>query len=208
MVEQVAENREKMARTVARGACRFLTMVPVIIVMLIMGCATNSADQAATPGQDRWYIQHAHAYLSTQMGVKSPADEFQVKQVERDNLGKVHLRMVQQVEGVPVWGHVLLLHMDEGGAVYRVDGKVFQGLSGFHLPPLIGIDEALRRGLSAESADERIESHGLYLYVDNMERGVVPIYEVEVTEGLRRRFFLLDARSGAVVKRVEGSPGR
>ena len=142
------------------------------------------------------------------MGVKSPADEFQVKQVERDRLGKVHLRMVQQVEGVPVWGHVLLLHMDEGGAVYRVDGKVFKGLSGFHLPPLIGIDEALRRGLSAESADERIESHGLYLYVDNMERGVVPIYEVEVTEGLRRRFFLLDARSGAVVKRVEGSPGR
>lgn len=208
MVERVVERRKEKTRMVAREACRFPIILPVIIVMLVMGCATNSADQAALPGQDRWYIQHAYAYLSTQMGVKSPADEFQVKQVERDRLGKVHLRMVQQVEGVPVWGHVLLLHMDEGGAVYRVDGKVFKGLSGFHLPPLIGIDEALRRGLSAESADERIESHGLYLYVDNMERGVVPIYEVEVTEGLRRRFFLLDARSGAVVKRVEGSPGR
>ncbi len=176
----------------------------VVAMMSVAGCATGNTERAVVPGEDQWFIQQAHAYLSTEMGVRSPVKGFRVEGLERDNLGKVHLRMVQLADGVPVWGHTLRLHMDESGTVYRVDGEVLKGLTLFQLPPLVGVEEALHRGLSAKE----YKNHGLFLYVDNMERGVIPVYEIEVMEGLRRQFFLLDARSGAVVKRVEGSPSR
>ncbi len=178
----------------------------LIVMLLLVGCATGSAGPVAAPGEDRWFIQRAHAYLSERMGVSSPADEFLVRRVERDRLGKVHLQLVQRADAVPVWGRVLRLHMEENGAVYRVDGEVVQGLAGFRLPPLIEAEEAVRRGLAPGRDHLRSRSRGLFLYVENIERGVIPVYEIEVMDGLRRHLFLLDARSGAVVRRIEGSP--
>ncbi len=191
-----------MRRTLKRMA------TVLIFAMTLWGCTSGGMEPGiADPGSDRWFVQKAHAHLS-EMGVKSPAKSFRLERLERDGLGKVHLWMVQRVAGIPVWGRRLQMHMNGNGEVYRIDGEMVPDPGDIQLPPLLDAEEAFRRGISSGGKAVRFRNRGLFLYVGDPRAGVVPVYEMEAVEGLRRRIFLLDARSGAVVKQIEGSPHR
>ncbi len=178
---------------------------------ILAACASGAADSGAGDRGNQWFVERAYDYLSQraqQMGLESPAKELYVKQVVKDNLQKVHIQLVQQVEGVPVWGHALYLHMDNAGQVYRVSGKVIPGLHALQLPPILDSTEAGWRMFSGEKSGKwRMQMQKLYIYVDD-PGGPVPVYQVELTQGLWRRFLLVDARNGEVLKRIEGSPSR
>ncbi|MEZ4886288.1 MAG: M4 family metallopeptidase [Chitinophagales bacterium] len=47
--------------------------------------------------------------------INNPSAEFKVKSVENDVLGKTHVRLSQQYQGIPVWGSDVVVHLNETG---------------------------------------------------------------------------------------------
>ena len=47
--------------------------------------------------------------------IAQPSMEFKVKSVEDDAFGKTHIRLLQQYQGIPVWGSDVVVHLNEEG---------------------------------------------------------------------------------------------
>ena len=52
-----------------------------------------------------------------------PRDEVQHAETVRGDDGRLHVRFERRVEGIPVWGEDLVVHMEAGGAFYAFNGR-------------------------------------------------------------------------------------
>jgi bacillolysin len=120
-------------------------------------------------------------------GVENAQDEFSTKSNKKDNLGYTHIKLQQTVKGTPVFGHEYIVHFNDKGEVYSVNGnynakaKEFKK-SGNYITP----GEAENKALSSvnydpSSLDSDFPSNGkakLYLYKLNNE--FIPVYLVQL----------------------------
>jgi bacillolysin len=58
------------------------------------------------------------------MSIKNPAEEFDIKNIDTDELGQSHVRMQQKLGGVPVWGSEVIVH-EKQGRIALMNGNYF-----------------------------------------------------------------------------------
>lgn len=106
---------------------------------------------------------------SGQFGIQSARDEFQPKQVTRDGLGQVHVRMDQYYRGLPVFGEQLITHFDGQGRLLSVNGTVAHPYE-LNLQPKISAQKALDLA-QAEFGQETSTRPQVQLSVVRLDQG-------------------------------------
>ncbi|NOK36238.1 peptidase M4 [Corallococcus exercitus] len=134
------------------------------------------------------------------------ASDLQVRRISVDDQGTSHIRYAQTMNGLPVVGEELVVHVDRSGAIFGANGSARSGGS-VSARPLVAAEaaktSALRdtqgTGLAAESAR--------LVYVKAEQDGRLHLaYEVKITGEsasmpLRDRVYV-DALNGATLLRV------
>ena len=88
----------------------------------------------------------AEAFLDEQAALLRTADRvgFAVERVDADAaFGSSHVRVMQEVAGVPVFGAESIVHVDPQGAVYAYSGTVYPDAAGVATTPAVDAREAL-----------------------------------------------------------------
>lgn len=129
--------------------------------------------------------------------LKAPGREFRLRQELQDTAGRHHLRLAQVYQGVPYFGKELIVHLDQGGAVYLIEGRYAATPTGLEVTPVISAAEACRRAAEELGAsEEACYETELVIYED---RAGIPrlSWRVDACRGPAgcKRFFI-DAKTG------------
>jgi Zn-dependent metalloprotease len=183
------------------------------VILLFMFVGTFKLMAGEEPEYDQqFYLDRAYQALESGeqvVDLKRAKENLEILKFSRDQRNNVHVRFRQMVEGVPVWGKEILVHMREDGTVYNVGGYTIAEAN-TNLPEVkitpeqcAGIIQELSAGKYAKATIRAPE-----LYVDVVDGMPRKVYKVEVLMGLKREFLFVDANSGELVKRMSGSPNK
>lgn len=86
--------------------------------------------------------------IKNAMQVKNPTAEFDIANIETDDLGQTHVRMQQKVGRIPVWGGEVIVH-ERKGQVELMNGRYFPTPSVSTLIPSV----------SKENAEAQVKTH-------------------------------------------------
>ncbi len=56
--------------------------------------------------------------------LENPSEEMEVIKEFEDRYGKKHIRLAQQFNGVPLWGHDMVVHFDQNDNIYLVNAGI------------------------------------------------------------------------------------
>ncbi len=136
------------------------TGVPVFI-------STDLPAPTRTVAQPEAQAKSFFAAYSDLYRMQNPAAELSLDRVESDAAGMQHLRFKQVVNDVPVFGGVLIVHLQDD-AVRAVNGNYFPDVK-VDTTPAFSQDAAValaRADLGDPQAELRAERSGLVVYVD------------------------------------------
>ena len=156
--------------------------------------------------------REAHERVRTTLVAVAPvfrlrASDLVVQRASRDEQGHTHIRYAQVRNGLPVFGHELILHVDASGRVYAANGSARDNES------VPGPDEAKvspeaiqRAALESTPGGVRVEGEPRLLYArSTRDQRLKLAYEVVVTGELLgtlvRDHVFLDALDGSFVQR-------
>lgn len=88
--------------------------------LLLVGCASEDEPPAVADDPE----DAAYAALFAGPAAEKAVDGLSTLRVERDALGTTHVRVRQDLDGVPVWGGEAIVHLREGGALGLTDALV------------------------------------------------------------------------------------
>ncbi|MDQ7014819.1 MAG: hypothetical protein Q9N68_00385 [Gammaproteobacteria bacterium] len=192
-----------MARFAAITLLFFFTVACSSTPVLERGDAQGVEVSSAEVTQALAYLkQHADRYR-----LNDPEKQLVFRSIKKDRLGFKHLYFQPVLAGVPFWRKRILVHLNRSGEVYRVSGKG-AGLLSLSTEPRLSEAEIMPLALALMAEGEmrwKVKQSQLYIYLPWHNEATL-VYEVELHRGLVRQFVLLDANSGQLVKRVEGSP--
>lgn len=155
-------------------------------------------------------VEAAKAFLVQHKGLFSlhaPEKEMHAHRVQIEDNGGAHVRFNQTFQGLPVLPSELIVHIDEHGNLYQVNGEYIPdgALARLSLAPEITAAEAL--GLAqqqfADKPSLEVEQHPkLSIYIMNEEAYLV--YHVivsfhETAGDVGKYVFYVDAHTGAIV---------
>ncbi|MCY1080686.1 M4 family metallopeptidase [Archangium lansingense] len=111
------------------------------------------------------------------------ASDLVMKRTSRDEQGHTHIRYAQTREGLPVFGHELILHVDASGRVYAANGSARDGESVPAPSQARMTPEALQRvALESTPGGIRVEGEPRLLYArSTQDQRLKLAYEVVVT---------------------------
>ena len=141
-------------------------------------------------------------------GVSALAGEGEFRQVRAVKLpnGQQRVRYEQTWHGIPVWGQVLVAEQSLGGQISQVSGQMLRQIDADVASPTAALspgDAALKARAGAKGSNERVK-----LFVMQDEAGQARlIYLVSwlaASDVPSRPFVVIDAQSGAELKRWEG----
>ncbi|MBN8231759.1 M4 family metallopeptidase [Corallococcus macrosporus] len=134
------------------------------------------------------------------------ASDLQVRRISVDEQGTSHIRYAQTLNGLPVVGEELVVHVDRSGAIYGANGSARSGGS-LSARPVVAA-EAAKTAALRDTQGTRLAADGARLvYVKSEQDGRLHLaYEVKVTGEsslmpLRDRVYV-DANTGATLLRV------
>ncbi len=147
------------------NSCKRLWLSVMAVIVVVSGLivsATISVAQAnaAQPDEvlvqngissmdDNMALQRSISYLderASDWGIQNANDEFRLRGVFRDQLGKIHVRLDQVHNGVRVFGRQLIVHFNSDGTTRLVTGTYLTGITTSVQPKLTG-QEARERAL-------------------------------------------------------------
>ncbi len=119
-----------------------------------------------------------------------------------DELGMTHLRYQQQYQNLPLQYAELMMHVKQG-AVYRVDGQLAE-LDLSSTTPDIDAEQAVivATAFKQLSRPYTYETRLLITATNRIYNRLA--WEVTIRKGLMRHIFLVDAKSGMVIKEIPG----
>ena len=141
-------------------------------------------------------------------GVSALAGEGEYRQVRAITLpnGQQRVRYEQTWHGIPVWGQVLVAEQSLGGQVSKLSGQMLRQIEGDLSSPKAALspaDAAAKARAGAKGSNERVK-----LFVVQDEAGqarlVYLVSWLAASEAPSRPFVMVDANSGAELKRWEG----
>jgi Zn-dependent metalloprotease len=134
-------------------------------------------------------------------GIKDASREFNLVRVDKDKqLGQTHVRLQQVKDGIPVWGKVMLVHLNDG-KVLGINGDFQPGIT-VATTPVVPASQAEAAALAAdEGINPKIYAPSqLMIYVDNatQQSYLTWMVKVEAQVTLNNGYFV-DALTGQIV---------
>ena len=196
--------------------CLALTM---LISMTLLGCtdvAFSGNPEPETPAavslSNDQLVEISLQFIKIKKDeyqISNPDERLLLRNVKREKYNMQHLEFSQQYNEIPIWGEQILVHI-RGKEVYLLNGNIFPdgfSLSSSTVPKLTSGDaEKIALQEIAISQSEGKSKIQLVILPDNLYSGRL-CYFVEVTFGLNRHFFFIDAINGTLLKKLEGMPG-
>ncbi|MDI9881311.1 M4 family metallopeptidase [Flectobacillus longus] len=184
----------------------------------IVGKPKNLSSNTTTKAGRSSEASAAYSYLSAvqkYLHFKNVEEEFDVNQIENDNLNQTHIHVQQMYKGIPVYGAQIMLHTKDD-AVEVMNGKLFPTPSLASTEPSMGTEQIASvaiqdvqqqtkfRTLSfAEKALLKYEKPQSKLFVYHKNESVNDqhlTYEVVVRPNfLERWIYMIDANSGEIL---------
>ena len=151
-----------------------------------------------------------------------PRDEVRHVETVRGPQGRLHVAFARHVEGVPVWGEDLVVHMDGGGGFYAFNGRYSStptvappratlsassaiGTAREHLArrtPIRALSETVRALLDYAGPTAR-----LFLRRDEAGGSLLPVWCVEIRPNLQDRWlYFVDAVGGDIIDQFNATP--
>jgi Zn-dependent metalloprotease len=192
-----------------------VTLLMIIFFSIVSGCAESpmaNEGLAAEANQNEVGYQQLveqvyHHFLPEMAGIglASTKQRLSPASLAVDDYGTKHLKFTQHHVGVLIWGSELIVHF-RGTNIYRIDGSLRPEID-IDVTPEIPIDKAKEAAIDAIGAEGMDNVSKVDLVVLPMDSGDFSLcYLMELTKGLRRYFVFVDANSGEVVKRLDGTP--
>ncbi len=174
-----------------------------VVLGFIGGFAlTDGASAGPSIVDDATAVNTSLAYLQARAadwGILKAHDEFRLHRVVRDSLGQTHVRLDQVSQGLPVFGHQLIVHLDQSGAPRSVTGTYLAGITASPRPTVSGQQaRAVARGQFPGPLTETPQVELLWYPVSG---GVRLAYRVVLSddETPRRVVAFVDAVTGILV---------
>ncbi|MCY1073690.1 M4 family metallopeptidase [Archangium lansingense] len=136
------------------------------------------------------------------------AADLVVQRLSRDEQGHTHIRFAQTRNGLPVFGHELVVHVDESGRIYAANGSARDGES---VPTpgraKVSSQAVQRAALESTPGGVRVEGEPRLLYArSTVDQRLKLAFEVVVTGESQgtpvREHVFLDALDGSIVQRT------
>lgn len=131
--------------------------------------------------------------------LQEPEKELALAGRLEDELGLRHLKFEQRFRGLPVWPSEVILHLDEEGSVYLLDGAYVPTPKLASVQPVVSSKEAVRRvrTIVPDGARAEVSRPELILYAPGT-RDPRLAWRVETASALDQRWLVvLDAVNGA-----------
>lgn len=135
------------------------------------------------------------------LGLDDPDAELQLERIERDQLGRRHLRFSQSFGGLPVWPDELIVHVDAAGNVDLMDGAFVRSPNEVDRTPQIAPDEAIERARRAvpDGASRPTSTPALVIYAP-LDHAPRLAWKLEVFVSIISRWLVVvDATDGAIL---------
>lgn len=155
-------------------------------------------------GQAR-FGERARAYLEqrrAEYGILDVPGELVFKNETVDQLNHKHVRFQQVKNGVPVYGHELIVHFNQRDEGVRVSGSFLAALGQLDVRPRVTAEEAAAAAISLKGASWGVAKTQLWIY--RYERRPRLAYQLTLTRGLERWLVFVDAQDGTVLHQVTG----
>ncbi|NBI31157.1 M4 family metallopeptidase [Chengkuizengella marina] len=137
--------------------------------------------------------------------------EFEVKKVETDELGMTHYRTQLEVDGIPVYGAIVIIHTNEDGVITAINGQAEPKLAKKKWKKSVKLSHKDAINIAKKNLnftpDENTftvePTSELYLYKHENKWQPVYVVELQFMEPyLGREFFYIDAKKGKVLRSV------
>lgn len=138
--------------------------------------------------------------------IENPEVELEQLSLKKDKLGNTHIKTQQMVDGIPVYGNEYIVHFDQKGQVYAVNGSYEYDArqAKFDKTKFIHPNKAVNIATSQFDFQALEVEPTAKLYLYKVENQYIPVYEVRVnflnpTPG--NWYLYIDAVTGNVVNK-------
>lgn len=136
--------------------------------------------------------------------INDPESEFQLIKETTDRTGVTHLRYQQNLNGAPIWGREISIHVDTAGDVFLYSGNPLPGSKTGAADPRLTAAEASQaalRQLNAEAAGETETPELTYFKTSSGKLNLA--YKVDVSAGISQGWIcFIDAMNGNLLHRI------
>lgn len=150
--------------------------------------------------------ERARAYLAqrrAEYGILDVANELAFTNETVDQLNHKHVRFQQKKDGVPVYGHELIVHFNDRDEAVSISGSFLAALGQLDVRPRITAEEAAATAVSLKGEGWAVAHTQLCVY--QHERRAHLTYQFTLMRGLERWFVFVDAQDGTVLHQVTGT---
>jgi bacillolysin len=136
-------------------------------------------------------------------GMHAPTQEFRLTRERKDELQMTHVRLQQMVRGIRVLGAELMAHYDSTGALRVIDSTYVPDVDALDVNPALTVAQAVDSALAHARANGLV---GAEAATNEPELVVAQTniahlgYTLEVLGDGARRIYVIDARTGDVLK--------
>ena len=165
-------------------------------------------------------VQYLDA-IKTAMQVKNPSEEFEIKNIEHDELGQSHVRMQQKFGNLPVWGGEVIVH-ERGGKIELMNGAYFPTPSVLTLNPTVlkaNAETAVQADLSIKTnfkilstenkkqiGGEQFRSELIIFHVGDKKDDEKLAWHISVYPNVLHRYeYFIDAENGQILDSYSSS---
>jgi Zn-dependent metalloprotease len=174
---------------------------------------SNASETNATPPgveAPSSHVQKVQAYLLEHREghcLRQPAEQLRLLSENQDRVGLWHLKFQQVYKGVDVWLHQVYAHINKDGKIYKFDD------GSACLPDDLSVSPALTAEQAAMLVPQIMRDRGagwkatgtqLYVYVGDNKRPVLAYWN-DASQGMNRRFLIVDANTGVLLDSIEGT---
>jgi bacillolysin len=146
-------------------------------------------------------------FKENNFGIEDSVNELAELKSSVDSLGFKHIKTQQMVKGIPVYGNEYIVHFNQNGEVYAINGKYDAAAKDTKINKghLIGEDKALTIAKGQVIFDELEIDPTTKLYLYNVNDEYIPVYLVTLsflypTPGNWQ--FFVNAETGDIVKGI------
>lgn len=119
-----------------------------------------------------------------------------------DELGFRHLKYQAIHQGVPIWSAETIIHINEAGDIYRVDGDIPTVNPELDTSPTVTAEVATTTALAALDGDGWTNIDANLFVFTGSERASL-VWQIECLNAVNRQLLLIDAHTGKLLKTVD-----
>jgi len=155
------------------------------------------------------HVEQAFSYLEQKkkkLNLTNPRAQLILVNETIDRFGKKHLKFQQIHKQVPVWGHEIIIHLDETNTPYSINGDILSPLNIASTTPAITPHDAVNSVIQAAKwglQGWRATNDTLYILNQNSRDYLT--YRLIVRKGLLRNFVFVNAENGEIIHSISGT---